>query len=79
MNNTLTARRWYVMTPSPIDPSEFTIASFGPFYDLAIAKVAIARLAKHGCGSSVADEATARAVDALGVIRLAAMHPNGNV
>ena len=68
---------WYVMTGGPIDPKQHTVASFGPFHDLALAKLAVQRLLISGVKSSVHSEEYAKQVDVHGVSQLRIKNPNG--
>lgn len=70
-------KRWYVMTGGPIDPKQHTVAAFGPFHDLALARLTAHKLSAVGVKSSVYSEEYAKDCDVHGVSALRMKNPEG--
>ena len=68
-----TDQRWFVMTENGL--GQFTVVSFGPFVDLANAKLTVYRLATHGIKSQVYSEQYAKECDSLGYYDLCKRFP----
>ena len=66
--------RWYVMTPSGAGG---LAASFGPFNDLALARIADGKLKIAGIKSVIFGEQAAKDDDIHGVSALIIKHPKG--